>query len=310
MDAPYEGVGMNSRNRECHSALLLCVCVNIVCQIDLGSEAAVCMHVLTMAAAAAAAAADHMWSAVSTYLVQQLAGLNQQPHSAGYSDLVLTPGAMPGPAGGGGISAASASLDLPRGTASIDWAWSGGTHCATAADGSEMVLSCGARGGTITALRFASYGSPDGQCGAFTSNSACDHASAPAALEKLCLGRSNCSVVVGPEMLGTTTEASCAQDAAHAQRLHAEVVCSAPPSLQLDATVPLSSVGTVTIETPLSRLMMVADDGNNQAVVWDRADEAVAAAAATMAGVRAVTQTSDDTVKVQVGSGSFSFLLV
>ena len=53
---------------------------------------------------------------------------------------------MPGEEQHGGLSAASAALALSRGDASIDWQWTGGTHCVTAADGSDMHIDCGEDG--------------------------------------------------------------------------------------------------------------------------------------------------------------------
>jgi len=82
----------------------------------------------------------HMWGAFSSYLVSHVAGLDQADHSFGYTDLRMTPGAMPGLAGGGGLSAASASLSLRRGSVEFSWRWIGGEHCATGADGSTVGL--------------------------------------------------------------------------------------------------------------------------------------------------------------------------
>ena len=50
---------------------------------------------------------------VSTYLVQNLAGLDQADDSIGFEELKLTAGAMPGSEQRGGMSAASASLAQP-----------------------------------------------------------------------------------------------------------------------------------------------------------------------------------------------------
>ena len=94
----------------------------------------------------------HMWSAVSTYLVKHAAGLDQAPGSAGFRELTLAPGSHPG------LSAASVSLDRPTGTLELSWAWQGGVHCATAAEGDSVTLDCGARGGVISKIRFASFG--------------------------------------------------------------------------------------------------------------------------------------------------------
>jgi hypothetical protein len=193
MDAPYEGVGMNSRNH-------------------------------------------HMWSSVSTYLVKKLAGLDQATESAGYKHLILTPGDMPGEEQRGGMSAASATLALARGDASIDWQWIGGTHCVTAADGSDMQINCGDNGGVIETVEFASYGQPGGQCGAFVANSGCDHKNATNHVQAACLGRTSCTVPVAAHNFGTSQQESCAP-AGHAQRVHAQVVCSSPAKLKVSADV-------------------------------------------------------------------------
>ena len=162
---------------------------------------------------------------------------------AGFQELKLTPGAMPGSEKKGGLSAASASLATARGEAAVEWQWVGGTHCATAADGSDMLLDCGGAG-VIESVRFASYGTPAGQCGAFVANDSCDHTAASANLAAACVGQANCTVAVSPEAFGTTGSDRCAPSA-HAQRVHAEVVCSAPATLKLTATVPVTATAQV-----------------------------------------------------------------
>ena len=216
---------------------------------------------------------------------------------------------MPGPEGGGGISAASASLDLSRGQASVDWAWSGGVHCATAADGSDIALDCGAGGGVITEIRFASYGAPEGQCGAFLqSESGCHHESATGALSAQCIGRSSCALAVAPELLTGDSNASWCATGANPQRMHVEAVCSASPSLRLAATLPLTSTGTVGVPMSASTSKLMLDG----VTIWDRSDGGVsaAAAAADVDGVFGVALTPcGRMVEVSVGSGSYNFVL-
>jgi len=198
MDAPYQGHGMNSRDH-------------------------------------------HMWGAFSSYLVNHVAGLDQQPQSLGYKQLRLTPGAMPGvaPATGavsGGLSAATASLSLRRGTVEFSWKWTGGTHCGTGADGSKIRLACGVGGGVIESVTFAAYGTPTGQCGAFVVDTGCNHPHALAATETACVGKTNCTITVGPAAFGSSDTEACAPPA-HVQRVHAQVVCSTPAVLHVSAVV-------------------------------------------------------------------------
>ena len=57
-------------------------------------------------------------------------------------------------------------------------------------------LSCGRNGGMIKAVRFASWGTPFGSCGSFGAD---DNCAVPAErlVERLCLGRSNCTLDSG-----------------------------------------------------------------------------------------------------------------
>src|SRR5437762_5229975 len=65
-----------------------------------------------------------------------------------------------------------------------DQAAAGGSICGTANENSSMTLSCPS--GTITSIEFASYGNPDGTCGAFTQGS-CHAASSLSVVSSACL---------------------------------------------------------------------------------------------------------------------------
>jgi hypothetical protein len=57
-------------------------------------------------------------------------------------------------------------------------------------------LSCGPRGGVITAVSFASIGTPDGKCGALTAGRCHgDPAKALAYVNSSCAGKNNCTMV-------------------------------------------------------------------------------------------------------------------
>lgn len=61
-------------------------------------------------------------------------------------------------------------------------------------------LTC-PEGSTITAIEFASFGTPTGTCGAFAQSS-CHAASSQAVLEAACLGQSTCAVDVSNAKFG------------------------------------------------------------------------------------------------------------
>lgn len=56
-------------------------------------------------------------------------------------------------------------------------------------------------GTVITAVTFASYGSPSGTCGSFTQSS-CHEASSQELVEDLCMGENQCSIVSSSVVFG------------------------------------------------------------------------------------------------------------
>lgn len=202
----------------------------------------------------------HMWSSYSHYLVSGLAGISQNTRSAsgvggGYRSVRFFPASS-----GLGLSHARAELELPIGRVAHEWRRHGGTQCGKAAEGRPMRLDCGSGGGTITSIDFASFGAPEGICGAFTLSPRSCHAPATThVLEERCLGRQFCQVTADAVefLLGDDDEAfrtvKCAGllDAAGASaRLYAQATCSAPPSLHVRVEVPLASAGTVHLRPP------------------------------------------------------------
>jgi hypothetical protein len=255
-----------------------------------------------------------MWGAFSSYLISHVAGLDQHAQSYGYTGIRMTPGAMPGSSGGGGLSAASASLALKRGEVEFAWQWIGGEHCATGAEGSLVMLACGAGGGVITEIIHTSYGAPQGMCGAFKPGKECDHPGATAAVASLCLGQSVCSVPVDAAGLGTSDAESCALDG-HMQRLHVQVVCSAQPQLVASVVVPVSSQAMLELPTAAyhTHLLLQSNDATDTpALLWDRGSKFSGGATSMDSmpqGVEDVRLEEDGTLAVAVGSGAYSFVL-
>lgn len=256
-----------------------------------------------------------MWSAFSSYLIGHVAGLDQHAQSYGYTGIRMTPGAMPGSSGGGGLSAASASLSLKRGEVEFAWQWIGGEHCATGAEGSMVTLACGSGGGVITEIVHASYGAPQGMCGAFEPGLECDHPGTAAAVASLCLGQNECSVPVDALGLRISDVGSCALDG-HVQRLHVQVVCFARPQLVASAVVPVSS--RAVLELPAAahhmQLLLKSNDATDTlALLWERGPNGEATGVDGMPdmpqGIEGVQLEEDGILAVAVGSGTYSFVL-
>ncbi|XP_057983261.1 beta-galactosidase 7-like [Malania oleifera] len=77
-----------------------------------------------------------------------------------------------------------------------------GTACANAYEGNTVELSC--QGGkTISEIKFASFGDPQGACGSFKKGS-CEAANATAIIQEACIGQKSCSVYVSEATFGST----------------------------------------------------------------------------------------------------------
>ena len=86
------------------------------------------------------------------------------------------------------------AIDSSSALGSSAGANSTGGLCGCTPDGKTVTLTCPA--GTVTAVTFASIGTPGGACGNLTAGSCHgDPAKAKAAVEKLCVGKNSCTIV-------------------------------------------------------------------------------------------------------------------
>ena len=65
--------------------------------------------------------------------------------------------------------------------------------CATSDENGTLALACGT-GQTISAINFASYGTPTGSCGSFAVDPACDATTSTPDVSAACLGLNSCSI--------------------------------------------------------------------------------------------------------------------
>ncbi|XP_028090165.1 beta-galactosidase-like [Camellia sinensis] len=66
-----------------------------------------------------------------------------------------------------------------------------GTICANAYEGNKLELSC--QGGTISEIKFASYGNPRGSCGSFERGT-CESPNTTTIIENACVGKESCVI--------------------------------------------------------------------------------------------------------------------
>ncbi|KAL6965807.1 Beta-galactosidase 7, partial [Sarracenia purpurea var. burkii] len=77
-----------------------------------------------------------------------------------------------------------------------------GTACGNAYENKMMELSC--HGRPISAIRFASFGDPQGTCGSFYKGT-CEANDPTSLLESECVGKESCSIEASEDVLGQTT---------------------------------------------------------------------------------------------------------
>jgi hypothetical protein len=91
--------------------------------------------------------------------------------------------------------------------------------CGTGNENSVAQVDC-PPGTQVSAVAFASYGTPEGSCGAFTQSS-CHSEASTEQVEQLCVGKASCVVPANDGVFGDPCEGS-------EKRLYVQVVCSPP----------------------------------------------------------------------------------
>jgi hypothetical protein len=271
----------------------------------------------------------HMFSSYSAYLVNSLAGLRQAPGSVGFRHVEMRP------ASARALAGADATLDLPSGPVSFRWTRSGGTQFDKVSENDTAELSCGPRGGVITAVEFASFGTPTTTDGArslsdsststtlaaqLQANPDCHAAESEAAVAARCVGKPRCSVPatrsffgVGEPMRSQCLAAAKRRGGRWARwsdplRLWAAVRCGRPEAIDVRASVPVGVRATVLLPLRSMRAPMLLDEARNQDLLRPAASRGQAP------GVRGIRRVADqqvgDALAVELGSGEYELALL
>ena len=148
-----------------------------------------------------------MFGSNSDWTFKYLAGLTQTPEGRGWQELSLQPQVWNEQRGVSicqNLSSTEGSIVTPRGLLSGSWTCGGpeGGLCGKAAEKGNVHLSCAAAGGgTIKAIKFASFGTPAGECafdgddgGGFVATSCDDPASRAIVAAACAVGAGGCVV--------------------------------------------------------------------------------------------------------------------
>lgn len=117
----------------------------------------------------------------------------------------------------------------------------------------DAVIDCGAEGGVVAAIDFASWGRPSGICGEeLQAHATCHHPDSRARVEALCLGRARCAIPSTADFWGNEQgNRHCAQHVGDGRALLVQATCSAPSSVAARVAVPIGKTALLRINGTL-----------------------------------------------------------
>lgn len=242
-----------------------------------------------------------MFGTVSSWLFKWLVGI--KPATAGFASVSIAPTSV----GHGNLTYSEALVATPFGDVKSTWYLilpvDGGT-CGRVAEGSTLHLGCD--GSTITAITFASFGTPTGDCSIGFVNGKCDASQTIAKVSAQCLGKAGCSIPATNDFF----QDPCPDTA---KTLAASITCAGPPfdvkkRLTHDVSIPVGATAQVAVPLagasdtkPKTMADVLITESN--AIVWQKG-----AFVAGVAGVSAASVQADSSAVVfNIASGSYSF---
>jgi hypothetical protein len=253
----------------------------------------------------------HMFASVGGYLYEDLAGIGQiritdtkynptDISQVGFKHAVLFPRAT-FHTDVGFVQGEYASIS---GQFAVSWinpnssAATGGTCIANAPENSPVTFSCPS-GATFTDVLFASFGTPQGSCGSFTTGS-CNSQNSTFIVRNACIGKSTCTISVADTTFGDPCYNTV-------KVFDAQLKCNDNAGTHVSATIPTDTKATVRIpflsNTDLSKVSL-SESGTVFYTNGTYINGAVFGISSATAGITDLP-VGTVTIDIEVGSGSY-----
>eukprot|EP01088_Endostelium_zonatum_P008986 TRINITY_DN2217_c0_g1_i1.p1 TRINITY_DN2217_c0_g1~~TRINITY_DN2217_c0_g1_i1.p1 ORF type:complete len:1125 (-),score=235.96 TRINITY_DN2217_c0_g1_i1:25-3231(-) len=231
-----------------------------------------------------------MFGTQSAWYYQSLAGITNTPGTNAWSDITIHPrinGVEKN------LTHTTANIDTNRGRVGAAWTTQQ-TYCSTVPEHGTIHFQCVS--GTISKIVFASFGTPNGDCNAFTINPACNAKDSMAIVSKACLGKSSCSITAEDAVFGDPCPNTF-------KRMSVQVAGCEFYDFSISATIPISSQANIVVPIFASspNSVTIVESGK---IVWQHG-RFVPGQVSGLVSATAGT----NTVTFRAGSGSYLFSL-
>jgi len=253
-----------------------------------------------------------MFGGSGSWYYSTLAGLSRVDHSRSWQNLVLAPpkGQALLDVAAQNLTYAAASIDSPMGLVSISWNLisspaTAGTICGEVPEHDILTLKCpsinGGNQATFTSVDFASFGAPLGTCAdGFSINATCNAPTSVQVVQKLCIGKSTCSIMANVTEFGGVDPCFDVL-----KRLSVQLKGPCAVTLYtLSVTIPVGSTASVQIPTVEDASTVTIQETDNN--IWTN-NAFVPGVAGITAGAAMPGNTG---IAFTVGSGTYSFAVI
>ena len=202
----------------------------------------------------------------------------------------------PAAGAGGDLDAVDATIVTMRGSLRSSWTTASAKTCATAQENENATLTCSGPSGTINGIVFASFGTPKGTCGNFSTFN-CSAAASVDKIKALCIGKHSCSIPATNVFFGGDPCLDVRKS------LAVQATCSVSSPYTMSVTIPVGSTASVRVPLPKGTPQnWTVTEGT--ATVWHNN--------AFVPGDPGVTggQATATYIEFAVGSGQYTFSLV
>ena len=280
----------------------------------------------------------HMFSSISAWLLAHVGGMGQAS-AAHFCNAADSPRTAPldlRPAAVAGIRHAATTLTTSCGDVHLAYTRHGGVQCVRSpaapapAAPRTVMLACGAHGGVVSHVEFASWGAPAGTCGSHQNWTAA--ANCGLDLRRLvhqrCIGRASCELPTGgaaawgseAPLDGNVAGCDDVLGLGAPRVLAVQVTCSRPLAVAVAVGVPVGATARVTVPvaSPTGTITVVHDAATtttgdvwwSQAAAARQGDHGVTAAGRAQAVAHVQTLPAAAGIEVTLGSGAHAFVVL